>query len=108
MVLYTGVNGYLDKLPIESLARFEKEFLTFMHEKNPDVPDAIGEEQDISEKMEKALKEDIEVFLGQFDAQKELREKEAREAAAAAEAAAVETAATETAPAKTVAGTAAQ
>ncbi len=108
MVLYTGVNGYLDKLPIESLARFEKEFLTFMHEKNPDVPNAIGEEQDISEKMEKALKEDIEVFLGQFDAQKELREKEAREAAAAAEAAATETAATETAPAETVAGTAAQ
>ncbi len=86
LVIYAGVNGHLDKLPIECLARFEKEFLAFMHEKNPDVVNAIHEEQEITEKTEKDLKEDLAVFLGQFDGEKELREKEAREEAALAEA----------------------
>ncbi len=74
MIIFAGVNGYLDDLPVESLQRFEKEFLAYMHEKHPDVPNWIREEQDISEKTEQRLREDIEEFKSAF---KEALEKEA-------------------------------
>ncbi len=83
MIIYAGVGGLLDTLPVESLHRFEKEFLAHMHEKNPDVPNAIKEEGSISEKTETALRGDIEQFVASFDADVEVRAKEAREAAAA-------------------------
>jgi len=28
-VIYAGVNGFLDKLPVESITEFEKEYLHF-------------------------------------------------------------------------------
>jgi F-type H+/Na+-transporting ATPase subunit alpha len=62
MVLFAGVQGYLDDLPVESLARFEPEFLAFMHAEHPDVPLAIQEEANLSERVERRLRDDITAF----------------------------------------------
>jgi F-type H+-transporting ATPase subunit alpha len=66
MIIFAGVNGYLDALPVESLARCEKEFLAFMHESHPEVPSAIAAERDISEISEQRLRTDIVEFLRVF------------------------------------------
>ncbi len=66
MVIFAGVNGYLDNLPTASIARFEKEFLAYMHEKNPEVPNTIKQEKDIPEKTETNLHNDIKEFKANF------------------------------------------
>ncbi|MBD3235492.1 MAG: F0F1 ATP synthase subunit alpha [Candidatus Eisenbacteria bacterium] len=69
MIIYAGVQGHLDALPVESLQRFEREFLAFMHEQHPEVPDAITEEREISETTEQRLEADVREFLESFDAE---------------------------------------
>jgi F-type H+-transporting ATPase subunit alpha len=66
MVIFAGVNGYLDALPVESLARFEREFLKTMHEHHPDVPRAIQEARELSAETEAALRADVEGFVARF------------------------------------------
>jgi len=71
MVVYAGVEGFLDDLPVESLRRFEREFLAFMHEKHPEVPHAIMESEALSEKTEADLRTDIDEFKRTFDPEAE-------------------------------------
>jgi F-type H+/Na+-transporting ATPase subunit alpha len=68
MIIFAGVHGYLDKLPVAVLKRFEREFLAFMHAQHADVPNAIAEERDIAERTEASLRKDIEAFLAVFEA----------------------------------------
>jgi F-type H+-transporting ATPase subunit alpha len=68
MIIFAGVNGFLDKLTVAALKRFEREFLAFMHAQHADVPNAIAEELDISERTEASLRKDIEAFLAVFEA----------------------------------------
>jgi F-type H+-transporting ATPase subunit alpha len=68
MVIFAGVNGYLDDLPTESVRRFETEFLVHMHEKCPSVPSVIKEELDIPDKTEAELRSEIEKFKATFGA----------------------------------------
>ena len=66
MLLYVGVNGLLDKVATDQIARFEQEFLAFMHTDCPAVPNAIKQDGELSEKTEKDLKTDIEKFMTIF------------------------------------------
>ncbi len=43
VVLYAGVNGFLDKLPVESITEFEKEYLYFMRNEHPEILQEIRE-----------------------------------------------------------------
>src|SRR5213594_90989 len=36
--IWAGANGYLDDLPVESVRRFEKEFLAFVEKNYPEIP----------------------------------------------------------------------
>jgi F-type H+-transporting ATPase subunit alpha len=69
MIIFAGIHGYLDELPVAELARFEREFLAFMHREHADVPEAIGAERDISERIERRLRADLEAFKAAFAAQ---------------------------------------
>ncbi len=66
MVIYAGVNGYLDDVPTDQIHRFEREFLATMHKEWPEVPNAITQDKEISEKTENNLKADIQKFKAQF------------------------------------------
>ncbi|MBM3318799.1 MAG: F0F1 ATP synthase subunit alpha [Candidatus Eisenbacteria bacterium] len=66
MILYAGVNGYLDDLPVAALKRFESEFLDFMRGEYPDVAHAIEEELDLSARTEASLRRDIEAWKERF------------------------------------------
>jgi F-type H+-transporting ATPase subunit alpha len=67
LVLFAGTNGYLDKVPIKSVAAWENQFLRYMHEQKRDVWDALAKAKS-TKSMEPQLKSAIEGFGPQFKA----------------------------------------
>ena len=66
VVIYAGVNGYLDKLPVSDVGRFEAEFLRSVRANNADVLDAIRTEKAVSDATEGKLKAAVEAFAKAF------------------------------------------
>ncbi len=66
MIIWAGVNGYLDSLPKAQLAEFEREFLLYCAEKYPDIAEMIKKEKSLSDNTVAKLKEATEKFKEQF------------------------------------------
>ncbi len=64
--IFAANTGYLDDLPVESVRRFEAEFLAFLADKYPDVPEAIKRDKTLSEGTTDALRHALTEFKGQF------------------------------------------
>jgi F-type H+/Na+-transporting ATPase subunit alpha len=65
-VIYAGVNGYLDKLPIDKVRPFEDGLLSFLRAKNPDILEAIRSSGDLTNEVEAKLKAAVEAYAGTF------------------------------------------
>lgn len=68
VVIYAGVNGFLDDLPVESIRRFEKEYLQFMRNKYPEILAEIKEKKVLSDELMERLNRVIQEFKGEFRA----------------------------------------
>ena len=68
VLIFSGTNGYLDELPVESLQRFEKEFIEMMEMKHQNILDKIADTKDIDAETEKKLHETAKEFVAQFKA----------------------------------------
>ena len=68
VVIYAGVNGYLDDLPVASVGRFEQELLSHVHVKESDMLSTIRTEKALSDDTEAKLKSVIEGFAAKFAA----------------------------------------
>ena len=67
VVIFAGTNGYLDKLDLKDVARFEKELLAHMHAKHSDVMDWItNEDPKIKGDAADKLKAAIDTFAADF------------------------------------------
>ncbi len=64
--IYSGVNGYLDALPVAKIKSFEEGLLRTMREKHGDVMDAIRTEKAISDATMAKLKSAVEAFAKSF------------------------------------------
>ena len=53
MVIYAGTKGYLDKVPVEDVRRWESEFLEFIHTRKQEVWDALDKNKDEKNTMKK-------------------------------------------------------
>jgi F-type H+-transporting ATPase subunit alpha len=62
LILFAGVNGYLDDLPVEACQPFESELYRFADASHPEILAEIREKKAISED----LKARIEAMLGEF------------------------------------------
>ncbi len=62
IVIYAGVNGYADNVPLDRMKAWEAALLRFMDTSYPEVGKAIVEEKRISEETEARLKEALEAF----------------------------------------------
>ena len=62
VILYAGVNGYLDDVPIEKVVAFDTAFTGFMSTNHPEIGKAIADTEDLSDETEQALKTAIEEF----------------------------------------------
>ncbi len=65
-VIFATVNGLLDDIEVEKMKEFEKQYLEFMTDKHQDILDKIAEEEDISEEVDKKLKEVVGEFKKGF------------------------------------------
>jgi len=66
MIIYTGVNGYLDDVPVDACRRFEEEFYPFLESKYPEVPREIKEKRQLDADLEGKLRKAIEEFKADF------------------------------------------
>ncbi len=66
VVLYAGTRGYLDDIPVESVRKFEKEFLEYMRSQRTDILDDIKNTNDLTEETESKLKSALEEFKKSF------------------------------------------
>ena len=66
-VIYAGVNGYLDKLPLGKVREFEDKLLAAMRTKHSDVLDAIRTSNDLSSDSEAKLKDVVSSLAKSFE-----------------------------------------
>ncbi|MDH7576650.1 MAG: F0F1 ATP synthase subunit alpha [Bacillota bacterium] len=67
-VIYTGVNGFLDDLPVESVREFEQEFLRYLRSSYPQILAEIKEKKVLSDELTERLNKVIREFKGEFSA----------------------------------------
>ncbi len=65
-IIWCGANGYLDDLPVSSLARFEKEILGTMRDQFPEILKTIRESKDLSDETNAKLKGVVSNFKKDF------------------------------------------
>ena len=66
VVIYAGVNGYLDPLPVSAVRRFEDELLRFMRAEHPEILTAIRDSNEISKETGDKLKAAVDKFAKAF------------------------------------------
>jgi F-type H+-transporting ATPase subunit alpha len=66
VVIFAGVNGYLDRLKIAEVGRFESGLLAYMRSEGKEVLDTIRKEKAISDELRTSLKRRIDGFAKNF------------------------------------------
>lgn len=68
IILFAGTQGYLDDLPIESIKKFEGEFLRYIKESKEDIRAEIREKKALDDTLKEKLAHTIEGFKKGFQA----------------------------------------
>ena len=68
VVIYAGVNGYLDALPVTDVGRFEEELLRHFRDEQKDVLETIRTEKALSDETTGKVKDIIDAFAKNFAA----------------------------------------
>jgi F-type H+-transporting ATPase subunit alpha len=66
VVIYAGVNGYLDPIAVKDVQRFEAELLRFMRAEHQDILDDIRDQKEISKETGDKLKAAVDKFARAF------------------------------------------
>ena len=68
VVIFAGVNGYLDKFPLESVQRFEHGFLAGVKASHADILDGIRESQELTDELRQKLTDALDSYAATFAA----------------------------------------
>jgi F-type H+/Na+-transporting ATPase subunit alpha len=66
VVIYAGVNGYLDPIPVNRVRAFEDGLLAAIRSRNPDILESIRTSRDLSDETAGKLKSAVESFAKSF------------------------------------------
>ncbi|MBX3493183.1 MAG: F0F1 ATP synthase subunit alpha, partial [Parvibaculum sp.] len=66
VVIYAGVNGYLDKLTVPQVGKFEQALLAYMRTEGKAVLEGIRKEKALSDDLRAKLKSAIDAFAKTF------------------------------------------
>ena len=64
--IFTGVRGYLDRIDVDQIGRFEQELLNEIREKKPEILAAIRDSGDLADDVDKQLSDYLEEFTKKF------------------------------------------
>ena len=67
MIIFAGTGGYLDKVPVGDVQRWEAEFLEHIHTKKKDVWDNLNENKDVGDAMKKADHETTKMVIAAIE-----------------------------------------
>ncbi|HYZ77310.1 MAG TPA: F0F1 ATP synthase subunit alpha [Gaiellaceae bacterium] len=70
VALYAGVNGYLDDIPVPQVPRFQDELREYMRTEESILKE-IREQKELTEDLEKRLREEIQKFKRTFNVEEE-------------------------------------
>lgn len=65
-LIYAGVNGHLDSIPVNKIQAFEADFLAHLKANESDLLGAISKEGALSKELEERLKKTITSFVSSF------------------------------------------
>ncbi|MBI1263377.1 MAG: F0F1 ATP synthase subunit alpha [Alphaproteobacteria bacterium] len=65
-VIFAGTRGYLDKIPVRDIGRYEADLLRHLHADKADLLATIRKEQKLSDDTEARLKSTVETFTSRF------------------------------------------
>jgi F-type H+/Na+-transporting ATPase subunit alpha len=68
MILFAGTNGFIDKVPVKSVAAWQDQFLKFMREQRAEVRNKLAKDKKLSKELEADLRKAVEAFQPQFKA----------------------------------------
>ena len=64
--IFAGVRGYLDRIEVAQIGRFEQELLSEVREKKPEILAAIRDTGDLADDVDKQLSDHLEEFTKKF------------------------------------------
>ena len=64
--IFTGVNGFLDKMEVDQISKYEEEMLRYIEENHPDIIASIEETKKIEDDVKEKLMDVLEKFTDQF------------------------------------------
>jgi F-type H+-transporting ATPase subunit alpha len=68
MVLFAATQGLIDDIPVESVKKFEQEFLRYMNDRKADIKKELGEKKAIDDALKAKLISAVEDFKKGFQA----------------------------------------
>ena len=71
VIIFAGTQGYVDKLPVESLRSYEEELYRFIDDKHADLWEDIRTKKEITDEIKKKLVGILKAFGKQFVSSKE-------------------------------------
>jgi F-type H+/Na+-transporting ATPase subunit alpha len=69
LILFAGVNGFLDDVPLDAIRRFEAELFRFLDARRPELQKAIEEKKTIDDALKQSITAALQEFKGQFKIQ---------------------------------------
>ena len=70
VVIFLGVNGYLDAIPAERTSKLESEYLSFLESSYPKILERIRTQKKIDDALKKELTDAIQEFMKLFEQKK--------------------------------------
>ncbi|KAL4890617.1 P-loop containing nucleoside triphosphate hydrolase protein [Aspergillus ambiguus] len=67
-LIFAGVNGFLDNIPVAKILQWESDFLAHIKSNNPEIQETIEKEGQVTKELESQLKEVIGAFNKSFNA----------------------------------------
>ncbi len=64
--IFAGVNGYLDRMPVEQIQDFEHSLLTELRERHPEILASVRTTRELTKETEQRLREVVESLLKGF------------------------------------------
>jgi len=68
LVLFAATQGFIDNIPVESVKKFEQEFLRYMNDRKADIKKELGEKKAIDDALKAKLISAVEDFKKGFQA----------------------------------------
>ncbi|MCB9667163.1 MAG: F0F1 ATP synthase subunit alpha [Myxococcales bacterium] len=72
LIIFAATNGFIDDYPVSVLRRYERELVSFVKAKHPQVLDAIREQKTLTDEVKASLSTAIKGFAGLFEVEEKL------------------------------------